>query len=270
MIWHEHGGTGSRTVLLLHGMGATGAVWTGVRRAIDRRMAAQWIVADLSGHGGSDWQATYSVGQLAAGLVPLVHDHRELFIVAHSLGTYVGLALASGWFGLRVTGVLGIGPKVTWSDADLQSARELAARPVRWFATQQEAIARYRRTSGLDEKLAPNEDHLARGFVQAAEGYRLSQDPRTFMVAGAPFATLVSSAACRVLLARGEHDAMVSIEELRAHRGDTVVIAGAGHNAHAEQPDAVVTLLEPLLGGKPFQSELSSASIKRPTSASDV
>ena len=270
MNWHEHGGTGPRTVLLLHGIGATGAVWTGVRRAIDRRMAAQWIVADLSGHGGSDWQATYSVGQLAADLVPLVHDDRELFIVAHSLGTYVGLALASGWFGVRVAGVLGIGPKVTWSDADLQGARELAARPVRWYANQQEASVRYRRTSGLDEKLAPNEDHLARSVVRAAEGYRLSQDPRTFMVAGAPFATLVSSAACRVLLARGEHDAMVSVEELRAHCENAVVIAGAGHNAHAEQPDAVVSLLEQLLRGKPSQSNLSRASIRRPTSASDV
>ena len=270
MNWHEHGGSGPRTVLLLHGMGATGAVWTGVRRAIDRRMAARWIVADLGGHGGSDWRATYSVGQFAADLVPLIHDHRELFIVSHSLGTYVGLALASGWFGVRVAGLLGIGPKVSWSDADIQGARELATRPVRWYATQQEASLRYRRTSGLDEKVAPNEDHLARGVVHAAEGYRLSQDPRTFIVAGAPFATLLSSAACGVLLARGEHDAMVSTEELRAHRDDAVVIAGAGHNAHAEQPDAIVSLLEPLLSGKPLQSKRSRASIRRPTSASDV
>lgn len=246
---HERGGGGARTVLLLHGLGATGAVWTGVCRSLERRMAARWIVPDLGGHGESEWQRSYSVGQLAAELVPLVSEPGELFIVGHSLGTYLGLALASGWFGVRVTGVLGIGPKVIWSDADLQSTRELAARPVRWHAQRQEALARYRRVSGLDEQVAPGEEPLARGIVHGSEGYRLAQDPRTFMVAGAPFTSLARSASCRVLLARGERDAMVSADDLRAHCANVAVIAGAGHNVHAEQPDSVVSLLERLVAG---------------------
>ena len=72
---------------------------------------------------------------------------------------------------------------------------------------------------------------------------RLSQDPRTFGVAGAPFDSLVTSARARVILARGERDPMVSTAELRAHAADAVEIAGCGHNAQVEKPDAIVDLL---------------------------
>ena len=111
-------------------------------------------------------------------------------IVGHSLGAYVGLALASGWFGVRVRAVLGIGPKIAWPEADLKASRDLAVRPVRSYATEDEALARYRRVSGLDEQLAPGRETLARGVLHMPGGWRLAQDPATFAVAGAPFASL--------------------------------------------------------------------------------
>jgi pimeloyl-ACP methyl ester carboxylesterase len=247
MIRHEHGGNGRRSILLLHGLGATGAVWTGVARAIEERSIGRWIAPDLTGHGSSDWRPAYSVGELAFDLVPLVRQETELHVIGHSLGAYLALALASRWFGVRVTSVLGIGPKVTWTDADLQGMRDLAARPARWFAQREEAIARYRKVSGLDETVAPGSELLERGVVAGDEGFRLAQDPRTFLVGGAPFATLVASADARVVLARGEHDAMVSSAELKAYRADAQDIAGLGHNLHAERPAAVVGLLDALL-----------------------
>lgn len=111
-------------------------------------------MADLGGHGGSAWQPFYSVGQLAAQLAQTIPESAPL-IVGHSLGTYVGLALASRWFGVRVRVVLGIGPKIAWPEADLKAARDLAARPLRCYPTEDEALARYRRVSGLSEELAP-------------------------------------------------------------------------------------------------------------------
>jgi pimeloyl-ACP methyl ester carboxylesterase len=245
-LWHERSGNGQRTILLLHGLGATGAVWSGVQDVL-RSRSLQWIVPDLSGHGHSPWRSHYSIGQLAADVAPLVQGVESLYVVGHSLGAYVGLALASRWFGVRVAGLLGVGPKITWTDADLEGSRELAARPVRWYAEHAEASARFRRVSGLDEKTAPGAESIARGVHRAAEGFRLSQDPRTFMVAGAPFATLVTSAACKVMLARGESDAMVSPGELQAHDPHAVNIAGAGHNVHAEDPAAIVQLLDRLM-----------------------
>jgi len=251
MIWYESGGDGSRTALLLHGLGATAAVWKSVGRALQERGTMRWLAADLGGHGGSDWQSSYSVGQLAAQLAELVQQQqiRELFVVGHSLGAYVGLALASGWFGIAVRGVLGIGPKISWPAADVQAARELAARPVRWYPAAEEAWTRYRRVSGLTADIAPGEEWLARGAVQAESGWRLAQDPHTFSVAGAPFASLAASATAPVLLARGEHDPMVSLPELRVCARQARDIPGAGHNAHIEDPAAVVALLEQLLAG---------------------
>jgi pimeloyl-ACP methyl ester carboxylesterase len=32
MLWHDKGGAGAHTILLLHGLGATAGVWKGVRR----------------------------------------------------------------------------------------------------------------------------------------------------------------------------------------------------------------------------------------------
>jgi pimeloyl-ACP methyl ester carboxylesterase len=247
MIWQESGGSGDRTVLFLHGLGATAAVWSGVRQALEERGGTRWMLVDLAGHGGSDAQPSYSVGQLAAELAPAILLEPALLIVGHSLGAYAGLALASGWFGVRVRAVLGIGPKIDWPEADLKAAWDLAARPVRCYATEDEALARYRRVSGLGEQLAPGREVLARGIVHTPAGWRLAQDPCTFAVAGAPFASLASSAQARVVLARGQGDPMVSLEELRAHAARAYDIPGTGHNAHVEDPAAVVELIEGLL-----------------------
>jgi pimeloyl-ACP methyl ester carboxylesterase len=261
-MWYESGGEGSRTVLLLHGLGATAAVWRPLERALQKRATLRWVAPDLGGHGGSEWQSFYSVGQLAAQLVSVLQPRRspppppppqqqqqqqdELFIIGHSLGVYLGLALASGWFGIRVRGVLGIGPKIAWPDADVQAAREIAARPLRWYASEEEAWSRYRRVSGLTLEIAPAEEYLARGVARGEEGWRLAQDPRTFAVAGAPFAALAASSTAPIHLVRGERDPLVSLQELRVHDPRAHEIPGTGHNAHLEDPAAVLAALERL------------------------
>ena len=243
----EHGGTGSRAILLLHGLGATASVWNGVRREIEQRAIGQWFAPDLSGHGASAWCRHYTVGRHAAEVADIVRGTQDVFVVGHSLGAYIALALASRWFGVEVAGVLGVGPKITWSAADLQGSRELATRPMRWYATAEEAWARYRRVSGLDASVASSDEWLARGVVQGAEGWRLAQDPRTFGVAGAPFDSLAASARAHVILARGEGDPMVSTAELRAHASRAVEILDSGHNVQVEKPEAIVDLLQSLI-----------------------
>lgn len=245
----ERGGRGGTTVLLLHGLGATAAVWRGVAERLEAAGLA-WLAPDLPGHGASARREAYSVGQLAADVAPLVAGTPRVIAAGHSLGAYVALALASGWFGVELAAVLGIGPKIAWSAQDLAATRDLAARPVRVFATADEAVARYRKVSGLDERSAPSA-LIARGVARNGDGFALAADPRTMLVAGAPFATLAASARCRVVLARGEHDPMVTMEELRAHRDEAVELAARGHNSHAEDPDAVAALCVRLAGGGP-------------------
>jgi pimeloyl-ACP methyl ester carboxylesterase len=101
--------------------------------------------------------------------------------------------------------------------------------------------------SGLDLIVAPGQEWLRYGVTQGEPGRRLSQDPRTFEVVGALFSSLAASAQTRLVLARGERDAMMSTAELRLYCQDAHEIAVAGHNAHVEKPEGIVGLLERLI-----------------------
>jgi pimeloyl-ACP methyl ester carboxylesterase len=242
MLWHERGGRGKRLHLLLHGLGATGAVWRGVCGEIDRSNAGEWIVVDLPGHGQSPLLPQYSIGSLAASVAECLDRDRPIRVIGHSLGVYVGLALASGWFGIQLDGLVGVGPKVTWTDAEVTAMHDLARKPARIFAEEAEAWSRYRKVSGLDVRVAPDTALLARGVMSAEGGYRLAADPRTPLVSGAPFATLAAAARCPILLARGTEDPMMTLDELQPLCPAALDIPGTGHNAHVEAPATIAGL----------------------------
>jgi pimeloyl-ACP methyl ester carboxylesterase len=239
-IWQRRGGRGPHTYLLLHGLAATGATWDGVCAELDRHDSGTWIVCDLPGHGASAPLADYSVGAMAAAVAASLDRERTYHVIAHSLGVYVGLALASGWYGERIASLFGLGPKITWAEGEVAGAHELARKPAREFATEDEAWTRFRKVSGLDAMVAPDPSTLARGVTRTTGGFRLAADSRTPFVAGAPFDSLYRSARCPVLLGRGEHDFMVSLDELRRYCPAAFDLAGTGHNTHVEAPAALV------------------------------
>jgi pimeloyl-ACP methyl ester carboxylesterase len=237
----------ARCVLLLHGLGATGAVWGPVEALLAARGGSRSLAPDLPGHGAAPWTSSYSVGGAAADIAAAVAGEPELYVVGHSFGGYVALALASGWFGARVRAVLTIGTKLSFSDEERSRAADLARRPARIFPTRAEAIERYRRVSGLDAGLAPGDALLARGTVGDGAGFRLAADPATLAVTVPPFAALAAAAACPMLATRGEHDPLVSGAELRAAAPDAIDLPGLGHNLHVEAPQALLALLDRLL-----------------------
>jgi pimeloyl-ACP methyl ester carboxylesterase len=155
----------------------------------------------------------------------------------------VGLALASGWFGVQVTRVVGLGIKAVWSGDELARAAALAARPVGWFDTREEAAARHLRVAGLDGLVDPDDDLVAAGLQEQDGRWRLALDQRSFGVGAPDLPGLVAAARARVVLARGEHDPMVSTAQLADVVPAPVVLPGCGHNAHVERPDLVARLL---------------------------
>ena len=230
--------------MLLHGLGATGDVWAGWRPSLARRWPGRWLAPDLPGHGGSPPLAVYDFDGFAAAVAGIVRPGARVVVLGHSLGGVVGLALASGRFGVPVQAVIGLGIKVVWSDEDLDRARAVAHRPPAWFALRDEAAARYLRVSGL-AGLVPAGDPAVDAGLRVQNGqWRLAMDPGAFAVGAPDMGQLLARSQAPVTLARGEHDPMNTDEQLARLGAPTVTLAGLGHNAHVESPELSIALLD--------------------------
>jgi pimeloyl-ACP methyl ester carboxylesterase len=238
------GGSGQPVLLLLHGLGATGDVWNGWPPLLSERWPGRWLAPDLPGHGGSDPLPRYSFENLAASLAGLVGATDHLTVLGHSLGGVLGLTMANGSFDVAVDAVVGVGIKVAWAEHELARARALALRPVTWFESRDEAAARYLRVSGLVGLLTQEDPAVQMGLSEQNGRWRLAMDPAAFGVGAPDMPRLLTATRARVILARGEHDPMVSDEQLARLRATWIALPGLGHNAHVEDPAAVGALLE--------------------------
>lgn len=230
------GGSEPPAVLLLHGLGATGDVWSGLVGLLG---PVAWAAPDLPGHGGSASLPAYSFAAVAEAVADLV-DPRGTVIVGHSFGGVIGLRLANR---PGVRAVIGLGIKVAWTGDELAKAAALARRPAPVFDTRDEAVRRHLRVAGLDGLVDPADPALTDAVVQVEGGWRPAFDPRAFAVGEPGVGGLLADAAVPVVLARGEHDHMVSAAQLAALVPEPVELPGLGHNAHVEDPAALLPLL---------------------------
>ena len=241
----HQGGSGEPVLLLLHGLGATGDVWDGWRPLLARRWPGRWLAPDLPGHGGSRPLASYTFDTLAAAVAGIAGAGARTVVLGHSLGGVVGLALASGRFAVPVQAVIGLGIKVVWTGEDLDRAQAAARRPPAWFASRDEAAARYLRISGLAGLLAAADPAVDAGLREQHGRWRLAMDPGAFAVGAPDMTQLLARSRAPVTLARGEHDPMNTGEQLTRLGVPTVTLPGLGHNAHVESPQLSIALLDP-------------------------
>ncbi len=218
--------------MLLHGLGATGEVWKDVVGA----WPGSWLVPDLPGHGRSAPIERYSFGSLASAVADVI-PREPVVVVGHSLGGVVGLALASGWFGVEVSTVVGVGVKVQWTDEELAKAASIAERPGKVFATREEAVERASRMAGVP---------LEHGVSEVDGGWAVSLDMKAFGVGRPDMAGLIMASLAHVVLAAGENDPMSPQEHLKELVPEPVVFAGAGHNVHVESPSSLSPVLAQL------------------------
>lgn len=228
------GGEGDTLLLLLHGLGATGDVfdagaWPG-----------RWLAPDLPGHGGSAPLPDYTFEALAEAVSPLVEPGGRTVVLGHSLGGVVALELAAR---VPVAAVVGLGIKVAWTGEELDRAQALARRPVTWFDTREEALARHLKVSGLAGLLAEDHPAAREGIREEGGRWRLALDSRALAVGAPDMAGLIARSSAKVTLARGEHDPMNSGEQFARLGVPVVTLAGLGHNAHVESPRQCMALL---------------------------
>lgn len=250
----ERGGGAGPTVLLLHGAGATAAVWDPVRTELSRRgLAVDWITVDLPGHGRSGWLPGYQHTSYAAAVGTAVaaelgsdgNAPRVDLVVGHSLGGLVALALADGTHGLHVGAVTVMAMKVSWTEEQLSRRAAQAGRLPRTFAEPQPARQHFARVSGMPADTAA--PLLDTGIRRTEDGYRLAADPRLTAdppATSAELAAVLNRAAAPVRLVCGDADPGIEPDEMASVLGRPVqVVPGAEHNLHIDAPAHVAGLI---------------------------
>jgi pimeloyl-ACP methyl ester carboxylesterase len=136
-----------------------------------------------------------------------------------------------------------------WTGEDLDRAQALAHRPLTWFASRDEAAARYLRVSGLAGLLPAADPAVDAGLREHDGRWRLAMDPAAFAVGAPDMARLLAGSQAPVTLARGEHDPMNTDEQLAQLGAPAVTLPGLGHNAHVENPQQSMVLLDAQVPG---------------------
>jgi pimeloyl-ACP methyl ester carboxylesterase len=238
------GGEGDHLLVLLHGLGATGAVWTRLLPLLSS-WPGSWAVPDLRGHGRSVAEPPYGYAAHAFDVAALATElgAARVTLLGHSFGGVVAAVLGGGWFGVPVERVVALGVKIDWTADDVARARSMAARPPQVFGTFAEAAERHLRLAGLHGLVDPASEVAARGVRQVEGGFAVALDPRAFSAVGPSVETVLSRAEAPLHLAAGAGDPMVGLHAMRRIDPGAVVIEGAGHNAHWETPEAVWELV---------------------------
>jgi pimeloyl-ACP methyl ester carboxylesterase len=246
-IAYATGGTNGPLLLLLHGLGATGAVWTRLLGEFQDAWPGRWAAPDLRGHGLSLAEAPYGYAVHAADMAELATDlgADRVTVLGHSFGGVIGAVLGSGWYGVTVDRVVGLGVKIDWTDEEVARAQAMAVRPAQVFGTAAEAAERHLKLAGLWGLADPAEPVARAGVRVARGGWTAALDPRAFGAVGPPVETVLSRCAAPLRLAAGSGDTMVGPDAMRRIDPDAVVLDGVGHNAHWEKPSAVWRLLQP-------------------------
>jgi len=247
----DRGREGVPLLVLLHGLGGTREVWGPMLRLARECWPGRWLALDLPGHGRSPPSRDYSPsGQAAVVAKAIQADGAEgpVWVVGHSLGGVIALALASGAFGVCPARVSALGVKTVWSEFELASLAKRALTPAKVFSDQQEAIEFYLKVSGLAGLVASTGPIAVAGITACAGGWRLAMDPQANTVGAPDMAGLMAAARAPVFLAAGEMDPMSRLTDLEAWDAGARVLPGLGHNAMVEDPTAVWTLLSEQAG----------------------
>lgn len=246
-LFTERGGSGEPVLVLLHGLGASAAVWDGLLPILHERWPGRWIAPDMRGHGRSSHAAPYGYGTHAADVAALLDANDDAIVLAHSMGGPVGLALATQWFGVHVRTVVAFAVKPDFNAEEVGRIRAVGATGYRWFDTREAAIERQIAVAGLRGLVGADNPRAALGVTEADGKFRIAMDPAANLVLGPELPELLAAARAPVHFAAGDRDPLVAVDAMRAVDPSAHVFPGLGHNVHVEDPQALWRWAEPLL-----------------------
>jgi pimeloyl-ACP methyl ester carboxylesterase len=234
------------SLVLLHGLGVSGAVWQGIGRLLGS--FARLVAPDLRGHGESDKPSAGYLPRDYVGDVAALLAHepsRPLAVIGHSLGAVIAALLAAERPELMA--------KVVLIDPPFD-----ASRPREHIATVEKL--RHAEPGALEAELMRREPGMGDLYAKAlASLYRAAADGTFHAVLrgepGFPAAvaalpnitieTLVVAADPRLDAALGP-EAAEHVASLLPH-GRLLTIPGARHAVHASKPRELVQAIRELL-----------------------
>lgn len=244
-IVYERGGSDEGPLLiLLHGLGANGAVWDNFIPVLEKKWLGGWLIPDLRGHGRSFHRAPYSIEVHATDVAALPIQDEDVVLIGHSMGGAISFALATGTFGIRVRHVVAFGVKVHWLPDEIARAQAVANAPVRMFGTKDEATDRYLRVSGLKGIVGPDARTAELGVKKQDGQFRLASDPQINTIAKSDPVSLVAASKATIRLLTGAHDKVGTPEGMNRLGYQVKVLADLGHNLHVQAPETLWEAIE--------------------------
>ncbi|MEO1497647.1 MAG: alpha/beta hydrolase [Planctomycetota bacterium] len=260
LAWTESGPEDARTALLVHGFPLHGEMWEQQRVALAE--AYRVIVPDLRGYGGSTlggWPVegpdreptlTRYAHDLAAVLDAAEAD--RVVIVGFSMGGYIALEM------LRqhpdcLTALAMLDSRVAADDEAGHAGRlKMADNAAAWGSKR---IAGMMRPKLLASEADESAVAQTLGQIEAADPAAIAASQRA-MAARPDSSDLIAAYDGPLLAMGGEHDEISPPAEMRAFaenakHGRFVEIAGAGHMAPIEKPEAVTAALREWLDTLP-------------------
>jgi 2-succinyl-6-hydroxy-2,4-cyclohexadiene-1-carboxylate synthase len=235
------------TLVLLHGFTHTGASWDPVIRALGERYSV--VAPDLRGHGSASLREPVDLEGAIDDVVRIAREDR-FTLVGYSMGGRIALHVALA-LGGRVRRLILIGASPGIDDALEREARRAAdERLAAWIdgARDIEEVARrWERTpvlAGQPEAVRrrAHDDRLRStpgGLARALRGLGTGALPSAWGRLG--------ELAMPVVLVAGEADEkFVATAERMAERirdARVVIVPGAGHAVHLEQPEQIAELI---------------------------
>ena len=239
----QWGEPGRPLLVLLHGGGANAHWWDHIAPSFS---ADHHIVAlDFRGHGDSEYPEELQIGAFNQDLEALCGHlgTEELTLVGHSMGAQVAMDHASRFD--RTQRVILIDPARGAQKRTRRVAR-LALSLARSYATQEEAVARFRFIPSAEHVLEPVRKHIAAHSVrQKPDGrWGFKFDGRWFGIPSRPPPDL-SQIECPCLVVRGEESHLLSSESatlLCREISDCqeVAVPNCGHHVLLDQPEALM------------------------------
>lgn len=245
MGYLEWGSEGRPLVVLLHALGCHNGWWTEVGPKLGE--AFHVIAPDLRGHGTAGPAASYTWDAYASDVEALIEQRTPVAIVGHSMGGYVGLAVAAR-HRVPLGALVILDMKTGAPPEELAQMRAAAAKPARPFPTLEEAVARYRLSPPEELETERLTAIATDSFHQGADGAWYPRfDRRAMAIEALDAPALAAQVRCPSLWIRGEHSQVMDCPGAQAlanlAKGEFLELDGLHHHLPLAAPERVAGLV---------------------------